>query len=103
MSYAIEISNDASNEIINIYNYLAFAVLAGEVAKKQVLRIEDAILSLREMPERAQAYTRGVWKERNLRVLLVDNFSVFYLVNKQEQKVTVLHVFYGKRDFEHLI
>lgn len=103
MSYRIEISDDASNEIVNIYQYLAFVVFAGEAAKRQVLRIEEAILSLREMPERAHAYEHGIWKERNLRVLPVDNFSIFFLVNNEEQLVTVLHVFYGKRDFDRLI
>ena len=103
MSYRVEVSDDASNEIVNIYQYLAFVVLAGEAAKKQVLRIEKAILSLSEMPERARAYDRGVWKDRNLRVLPVDNFSVFFLVDKEQQKVIVLHVYYGKRDLDHLV
>jgi toxin ParE1/3/4 len=52
------------------------------------------------MPERFRRYDKEPWRSRNLRIMLVDNYNVFYIVDNSEQKVTVIRIIYGRRNIE---
>lgn len=62
-----------------IFEYHAYKVMAGENAVRQQNRIQAAIESLDEMPLRNRVYGREPRKTRNLRIMPVDNYLVFYL------------------------
>ena len=55
---------------------------------------------LDEMPERFRVYDREPWRSRNLRVMPVDNYLVFYIPDHQVKTVTVLRIMYGGRDID---
>ena len=38
-----------------------------------------------------------------MRFLPVDNFTVYYLVDNDEGKVSIVRIFYSGRDVEHII
>ena len=80
--------------------WLAYDLLAGQNALNQLDRLEQAILSLDEMPERYHLYDKEPWKERNLRIMPVDNYLVFYIPRSEEKTVTVIRVMYGRRDID---
>ena len=98
MKYAVFTTEKAENDLKEILKYLAHTLKAGETAIKQLERIESAILSLDEMPERFHIYDEEPWKTRELRVMPVDNYLVFYIAKKEEKNVMVLRVMYGRRD-----
>ena len=50
------------------------------------------------MPERFGKYKYEPWRSRNLRVMPVDNYLVFYIPDHNNQTVTVIRVMYGGRD-----
>lgn len=52
------------------------------------------------MPERFRVYDREPWRSRNLRVMPVDNYLVFYIPDHQAETVTVLRIMYGGRDID---
>ncbi|WP_442872059.1 type II toxin-antitoxin system RelE/ParE family toxin [Coprococcus sp. AF38-1] len=41
------------------------------------------------------------WKSRGLRVLLVDNYVVFYIPDSDKKVVTILRVMYAGRDTDN--
>ena len=86
-----------------IFEYIAYDLLAGQNALNQLDRLEQAILSLDEMPERYHLYDKEPWKERNLRIMPVDNYLVFYIPKNEEKTVTVIRVMYGRRDIDALL
>ena len=45
-------------------------------------------------------YDKDPWKSRNLRVLPVDNYCVFYIPDNNNGTVTVIRVIYGGRNIE---
>ena len=45
-------------------------------------------------------YEKEPWKERNLRIMPVDNYLVFYIPRSEEKTVTVIRVMYGRRDID---
>ena len=52
------------------------------------------------MPERYHLDDKEPWKERNLRIMPVGNYLVFYIPRSEEKTVTVIRVMYGRRDID---
>ena len=56
MIYEIKITDQADNDIRNIYEYIAYELQSPENANSQLKRIEKCIMSLCDMPERHRFY-----------------------------------------------
>lgn len=100
MIYSVKISKQAENDLRSIYEYIAFELQSLQNAQGQIGRLESNILKLKEMPERFSVFEKEPWKSRNLRVMPVDNYLVFYIPDKETETVTVIRVMYGGRDTE---
>ncbi len=98
MAYAISISPSAGNDLLEIYQYIAEDLNAVQSAIGQLERLERAIYSLDGMPERYPRYNREPWFSRNLRIMPVDNYLVFYIPKKDVQEIAVMRIIYGGRD-----
>ena len=100
MSYEVTLTPEAKHDLREIYRYIAVELQSEQNANGQLNRLEENILKLDEMPERFRIYDREPWRSRNLRVMPVDHYLVFYIPDHQSQIVTVVRVMYGGRDIE---
>ena len=100
MSYAVNVSRQAQLDMKTIYEYIALVLVEPVIAEKQFARIEQAISSLDNMPERFRQYDKEPWRSCNLRVMPVDNFLAFYIVDNTSSIVTVIRIMYGVRNIE---
>lgn len=100
MSYQVTLTPEAKHDLREIYRYIAVELQSEKNANGQLNRLEENILKLDEMPERFRIYDREPWRSRNLRVMPVDHYLVFYIPDHQSQIVTVVRVMYGGRDIE---
>lgn len=100
MSYEIRITPQARDDLRGIFAYIALDLQSPQSAASQFARLEESIDSLDEMPERFLVYDKEPWRSRNLRIMSVDNYLVFYVPNRQENTVTVIRVMYGGRDVD---
>lgn len=100
MNYEVSISEQADQDLRQIFEYIAFELCSPENAAGQLDRLEAAIIKLKTFPEKHRRYGNEPWYSRNLRVLPVDNYCVFYIPDKDTMKVTVLRVIYSGRDME---
>ncbi len=100
MIYSVKISKQAENDLRSIYEYIAFELKSSQNAQGQLGRLESNILKLKEMPKRFSVYEKEPWKSRNLRVMPVDNYLVFYIPDKENKIVNIVRVMYGGRDTE---
>ena len=100
MIYSVKISKQAENDLRSIYEYIAFELQSSQNAQGQISRLESNILKLKEMPERFSVFEKEPWKSRNLRVMPVDNYLVFYIPDKLTKTVNILRVMYVGRDTE---
>lgn len=98
--FEVSISEQAEQDLRGIFEYIAFELLAPENADSQLTRIEIAIEKLNSFPEKHRRYEKEPWKSRNLRIMPVDNYCVFYIPDKETMTITVIRVIYGGRDIE---
>ena len=94
--YQIRITDKALADMAAIYEYIAENLLAPETALKQYNRIAEGIESLDEFPNRCQLFESLPERDMGFRQLLVDNYSVIYVV--EDDCVTVLRVLYSSSD-----
>ena len=78
--YTVEITNEALADMDQSYNHIAYALQAPENAMDQYNRIADAILTLDTLAERIHIMESVQERRREIRRLLVDNYSVFYVI-----------------------
>lgn len=99
--YTVEITNEALTDMEQIYNYIANDLLSPEIAMNQYDRIADAILTLDTLAERIRIMDAEPEHSRGIRRMLVDNYSVFYVV--QGEQVIVTDVLYSGTDIDSLL
>ena len=100
MKYSIVLTETAQADLSAIFRYIAVDLQSVQNANAQLSRIEKAIASLNQMPERYRVYDRKNWRERNLRIMPVDNYLVFYVPRHDDTTVTVMRIMYGGRDID---
>lgn len=98
MSYEIQITERAKEDMRAIYSYIAYQLLEPRIAIKQYARIKSGILSLAQMPERNALYPEEPWHSQGLRKLVVDNYLVFYFIDLKSEVVVIIRVMYGGRN-----
>ena len=94
--YDVKISHAALSDMEQIYSYIADRLLEPDTAMGQYNRIAEAIQSLNILPERCALLESEPERTQGLRQMLVDNYSVFYIVG--EDTVSVARVLYSASD-----
>lgn len=73
MKYSIVLTETAQADLSEIFRYIAVELRSMQNANSQLSRIEKAIASLDQMPERYRTYDKKNWHQRNMRIMPVDN------------------------------
>jgi toxin ParE1/3/4 len=98
VSWSIEISDAAHEDLRDIYSYIAFELRSPENARNVLRRILAQVATLDEMPERFRPYPREPLSTRGVRVMDVGNFCVYYL--PKDGVVSVGRILYCKRNVD---
>lgn len=101
MSYQIELTNQAKNDLDEIYGYIAFTLLSPDVAANMYHSIIAAIRSLDSMPLRNALMDDEPWKSRGLRRCFVKKYTIFYLVDETKSIVRIVRIMYSGRDVRY--
>jgi len=96
--YNVQITDEALKDMTDLYQYILINLQSPENAINQYNRIADEILTLSSLPNRYRLVDFEPERRKGLHRMLVDNFSVFYLV--QGQQVIVTDVLYSASDIE---
>lgn len=102
-TYKIIYSPEAYEDLKDIYRYISVGLGEKGTAKNQTKMIRQKIHSLTTFPEKYKVVDWQPWSEINMRQVAVNNYVVFYLVDKSALTVTVVRIFYGGRDIQNLV
>ena len=94
--YKVQITDKTLADMEEIYNYIAIQLQAPENAIGQYNRIAKAIEALNIFPQKARLMESERERIIGLRQLVVDNYSVFYVV--ENERVIVMRVLYSASD-----
>lgn len=96
--YQVNITDGALKDMEQIYDYIAYVLLSPRNALGQYKRIASSIERLDLMPECFKIIDLGKEHFKDMRRMLVDNYSVFYVI--RENQVIVTNVLYSASDIE---
>lgn len=96
--YIVRITDEALADMAEIYHYIAKTLKAPDTALSQYDRIADEILTLDEFPERYRVVDFEPEHSAGLRRMLIDNYSVFYVIHGKH--IVVTNVLYSASDIE---
>ena len=102
-TYSVRYSPAAREDLRGIYSYIAYRLKESGTAAKQTDRIRKGIRSLDMMPERCRVVEWEPWASLGMRMMPIDNYVIYYLVDKEKRMVTVVRIFYGGRNVEDII
>jgi plasmid stabilization system protein ParE len=94
--YTVQMTDEALSNMEEIYRHIADKLKSSENAIGQYNRIADEILSLHIFPARYPPVDFEPERSLGLRRMLVDNYSVFYVV--RGSCVIVTNVLYSASD-----
>lgn len=98
MRWTVTYSAQARQDLRDIYEYIAYKLLAPGTASGLTGKIMKEIRTLEEMPMRYQLYEDEPWHSQGLRFFPVNHYLVFYQTSEAEKTVTVVRIMYGGRD-----
>ena len=96
MNWEIEISDDAYEDLRNIFFYIANELQAPDDARNVIRRILAEIATLDEMPNRFRAYPREPLSSQGVRVMDVGNYCVYYIA--KDGVVSIGRILYFRRN-----
>ena len=101
--FSIMYSAEARNDLKRIKSYITSVLLSPQAASIQTKRIRESVRRLELMPERYVAVDWEPWHSLGVRKVPVDNYVIFYYVDKLMKEVNILRIFYGGRNVEEII
>ena len=97
-SYEILMTRDATDDLTELRNYIAYSLLAPDTALSYIRVIRKEIESLSIMPARYKTLDDEPWRSRGIRRIIVKNFYIYYRIDEDAGQVYILNVIYAKRD-----
>lgn len=94
--YTVKITDKALHDMEQIYAYIAETLDSPENGMNQYNRITKAVMTLSVFPERIRLLDTKLTQQSGLRRLLVDNYSVFFVI--MDMEVVVIRVLYSASD-----
>ena len=92
--YLYLITPSAKKDIKSIYEYISVILNNPVSAQKLISKFLKVFESLTMFPKRFPVVNNGFIKEKEIRRINIDSYSVFYRV--KEKKIEILRVIYSK-------
>ncbi|MBO5076802.1 MAG: type II toxin-antitoxin system RelE/ParE family toxin [Clostridia bacterium] len=102
-SYQVLYSDEALDDLREIYSYIAFVLKEPLVATRLIQRIRKEIQTLGLFPDKYHVVTIETMRLLGMRQKTVGNFVIFYLTDYNNRAVNIVRVLYGRRNLNEII
>lgn len=97
--YKVSIFPQAYRELDYIFAYIKNEFKSIDTAASIFLSLEEAILSLSEMPQRGAERKSGAYAYRGHRQLFVKNYTIIYRIDEEIKEVLIVTIRYAHIKF----
>ena len=99
MKYSIFVTGKAKQDLIEAADYIEYTLLNPKAADDLIDRFEKEINNLAFMPEKHQLVNDPVLAAWGIRMIALNNYIVFYTVDKESKSISVIRFLYSKRNW----
>ena len=101
--YDVILETTASLDLYDIFDYITNVLKAPESAERVYWSIKDHVLSLYEMPYRFPLVREEPFASIGARLMPVENYHAFYIIDEQIGEVHVLRILYNRREWKNIL
>ncbi len=98
MSYHIQMTARATEQVLAVVEYIAYTLLEPESATRWYDTLTDTIDTLADFPGRFRLVDYEPWRSRGLRQMVVQNYNVYFWVDEDSQTVMITAVLYYRQN-----
>ena len=98
MSWEIVYSDQARQDLRSVYEYIAFSLFEKSTAVQLYKDITAEINALDMMPKRYPLYHDEPWHSLGVHYLSVKDYLIFYHVDDEKERVSIVRIGYGGQD-----
>ena len=102
-TYNVILETTAMMDLYGILDYINDILKAPESAERVYKSIKNQILSLDEMPYRFPIVKEEPFSFMGVRLMPVENYHAFYIVNDRKNEVHVLRILYNRREWQTIL
>jgi len=102
-NYELKITTKASEDLDEIYAYIAGEINNGTAALNLLDDIEKSILRLKKFPFSCSYVEDINLKRKGYRKLIVKNYIAFYIVKEKDTEVIIMRVLYGRQNYQDIV
>lgn len=99
IKYEVILTNQAENELNNIYNYISKTLIAEKAANNLMEKIENTFLILEDMPKAFRVIKKYKHIHFEYRKTVINNYIIVYRIEKDGKTVYIDRIIYGKRNY----
>lgn len=97
--YEIEFTEDARDEIREIYKYISENLVAKQAARDLMRKMKKTIMDLAESPKLYMKIEKKDRRKRDFRRIVIDNYIILYTIDEEKKTVYISHMYYGRRNY----
>ena len=101
--YDVLLETTAVNDLYDILDYITNNLMQPETAKRIFYSIEDKISTLDQLPARHNVVREEPYAALGVRMLPVENYVAFYIIDEPRREVRVLRILYNRREWKNLL
>lgn len=98
-TYRVEVSEPAERDLLDIIRYISSQLSAPVSAIQMIEHLEEAMMSLSDMPERFPLVLDERLSQMGFRKLIVKNYIVFFSIDEKNNLVDVERILLIRRDW----
>ena len=103
MTYSIHITAAAERDMANASDHIEIVLKNPKAADELLNEAELKIIALSSFPDKFPLVDDPLLSSWGIRFTRVKNYLAFYVISKEEQKVTVVRFFYGKSNWKLIL
>ena len=103
MAYKVLLETTAALDLRGIFAYIADVLKQPETAKRILVSIEAQVMTLDQMPARHRVVRDEKYAALGMRMLPVEGYTAFYVIDEPTRTVHVLRILYNRRNWQRLL
>lgn len=101
--YGYRLSSKAVADVEDIVTYLSVKLANPQAAASFLDKLEKTIQETQSFPHSGIAVQGVAFPDGIVRKKMVNNYIMFYLPDDEGQRINILRVVYGRRDFNEIL
>jgi plasmid stabilization system protein ParE len=103
MKYDVILETTAVLDLYGIFDYIRDVLKSPQAAQRVFISIRQQMLSLDQMPTRFNTVRDEPYSSLGVRIMPVENYNAFYIVDEQKREVRVIRILYNRREWQRFL